>query len=124
MYRKRRVTENAFGIWVHRFQLFSVRNNLNEHNISTIVLASLVLHNMLREKSAETYTPKGFIDEIDCNSNIRNGSWRDETESDLVCSLISSKQNNFSKSAGEVRNSFKDYFYGPGQVPSQWKVFV
>ena len=85
--RKRRVTENAFGIWVHRFRLFSVRNNLNENNVSIVVLASLVLHNLLREKSAESYTPTGFTDEIDCNGNVRNGSWRNNPESDLVCSL-------------------------------------
>ena len=45
--RKCSVTENAFGILVNRFRLFSVRNNLNENNISIVVLAPLSLHSLL-----------------------------------------------------------------------------
>ena len=30
MPNKRRVTENAVSIWLNRFRVFSVRNNLNE----------------------------------------------------------------------------------------------
>ena len=48
--RKHRVTENAFGILVNRFRVFSVRNNLNENNVSIVVLAPLSLHNLLRER--------------------------------------------------------------------------
>ena len=47
--RKRGVTENLFGIWVNKFRVFSVRINLNKSNVSTVVLASTVFHNMLRE---------------------------------------------------------------------------
>ena len=46
--RKCRVTENAFDILVNRFRVFSVLNNLNENNVSIVVLASLSLHNFLR----------------------------------------------------------------------------
>ena len=97
--RKRRVTENAFGIWVNRFRVFSVRNNLKVQNVSPVVLASVVLHNMLREKSVETYTPTGFVDEIDSNGFIREGTWRDEPGSELLCPLQLAKNNNFSRNA-------------------------
>ena len=122
--RKRRVTKNAFGIWVNRFRFFSVRNNLNESNVFTVVLASVVLHNMLREKSADTYTPAGFADEIDSNGYMRESTWREEVGSELLCPLQLAKNNNFSRNAEEIRNDFKDYFYGPGAVPWQWKVLI
>ena len=122
--RKRRVTENAFGIWVNRFRVFSVRNNLNESNVSAVVLASVILHNMLREKSADTYTPPGFADEIDSNGCVKEGAWREEVGSELLCPLQLAKNNNFSRNAEEIRNAFKDYFYGHGAVPWQWKVLI
>ena len=55
--RKRRVTENAFGILVNRFRVSSVRKKLNENNVSIIVPVSLSLHKLLRERSRDTYTP-------------------------------------------------------------------
>ena len=85
--RKRRVTENAFGILGNRFRVFSVRNNLNENNISIVVLASLSLHNFFHEKSRDTYTPPGFTDEIQMDGNICNGAWRDEASFQNSCAL-------------------------------------
>ena len=71
------VNKNSFDIWVNRFRVFSVRNNLNKGKVSTVVLASVILHNMLREKS-DTYTSRGFPDEIDSNDYMREGAWREE----------------------------------------------
>ena len=48
LFRKRKVSENAFGILVNRFRVFSVRNDLNENNVSIVVLAPLPLRNLLR----------------------------------------------------------------------------
>ena len=84
---KQRVTENAFGIWVKRFRVFSVTNNLNESKISAVVLASVVFHNMIGEKSADTLTPPGFTDEINSNGYMREGTWREEVGSELLCPL-------------------------------------
>ena len=63
--RKRRVTENTFHILENTFR---VRNNLNANNVSIVVLVSLSLHNLLRERSRDTYTPPGFTDEIQMDS--------------------------------------------------------
>ena len=52
--RKRRVTQNLFGTGVNKFKVFSVKKNLNESNISTVILASVLLHIMLREKLVDT----------------------------------------------------------------------
>ena len=60
--RKRRVRENSSGTLVNRFGVFSVRNDLNENNVSIVVLESLSLHNLFRKRSRDTYTPPGFTD--------------------------------------------------------------
>ena len=46
---KQKVTENAFGIWLNRIRVFSVRNKVNKSNVSAVFLASVVLHNTLWE---------------------------------------------------------------------------
>ena len=120
--RKRRVSENAFGIWGNRFRLFSVRNNLDPDTTTLCVLASLVLHNMLREKSREFYTPPGYTDEVGPDSEILDGRWRDEQRSLLVSDLQPGKSNRSSLNAENVRNILAEYCYGPGQVPWQWKL--
>ena len=61
---KQKVTENAFGIWLNRIRVFSVRNKVNKSNVSAVLLASVVLHNTLWEKSSDTYTPSRLADAI------------------------------------------------------------
>ena len=97
--------------------MFSVQNNLNENNVSIVVLASLSLHKLLRKRSLDTYTPPGFTNEIRMDGNIFTGTWRDEASSEFMCSLETIKQNRYSKNAEEIRSIFKDYFYGSGEVP-------
>ena len=110
--RKRRVTKIAFGILVNGFRVFSVPNNLYENNVSIAVLASLSLHNLLRERSRDKYTAPGFTDKIQMDGNICNGTWRDEASSELLCPLETTKQNRSNKNAEEIRTTFKEYFCG------------
>ena len=97
--------------------MFPVWNNLNENKVSIVVFASLSLHNLLRERSRDNYTPPGFTDEIQMDGNICNGTWRDEASSEFLCPLEAIKQNWYSKNALEIRTTFKDYFCSPGEVP-------
>ena len=60
--RVRRVTENAFGILTNRFRVFTTRMCLDPDKATIITLATLVLHNMLRQLSYESYTLEGYID--------------------------------------------------------------
>ena len=77
---------------------------------------------MLRQKSADTYIPSRFADEIDINGHMRGDTWRTEVGAELLCSLQLAKK--FSRNAKEIRNTFKDNFYGPGAALWQWKVLT
>ena len=68
--------------------------------------------------------PSRFANEIDFNGHTRGYIWRTEVGARFPCSLQLAKNNKFSRNAKEIRNTFKDYFYGPGAVPWQWKVLI
>ena len=74
--RFRRVTENAYGIQTNVFRIFSSKINLHPDMVTKVVLASLVLHNMLRTKSVESYTPADFTDEATEEHTLLEGQWR------------------------------------------------
>ncbi|XP_057317786.1 uncharacterized protein LOC130662861 [Hydractinia symbiolongicarpus] len=119
--RFRRISENAFGIWVNRFRVFSTKLMLSPEKATIITLASLVLHNMLRDLSKESYTPQGFID-FECeNGEVELGRWREGsyTES-IIQKLPVNRSNRATNSAEYIREVFADHFYGPGQIPWQW----
>ncbi len=119
--RFRRVTENAFGILTSVFRIFSTKINLCPDTATKVVLASLVLHNLLRTKSPESYTPSGFADEVE-GDHIIEGQWRKQTTGSNFKALPPRRHgNNQKKTAEEYRDIFADHFYGPGQVPWQWK---
>eukprot|EP00795_Rhopilema_esculentum_P003927 gene3927-15253_t len=118
--RFRRVTENAFGILTSVFRIFSTKINMHPDRATSVILASLVLHNMLRTKSSDSYTPKGIADEIQ-GDMVVDGQWRDENSDRNMQPLPPRRHgNNNAKEAAELRDIFADHFYGPGQVPWQW----
>ena len=121
----RRVNENAFAILACRFRLFLGRSNLTPETAIDVVLAAVALHNLFRTKSAESYTPPNFVDEIDEMKNVKEGTWRQDNTQNVMLPLPSSRQcNKYLKNAEAVRSFLADYFYGPGQVPWQWNALV
>lgn len=120
--RMRRVTENAFGIWVNRFRVFTTQMYLNPDKATIITLAALVLHNMLRQLSRESYTPDGFIDFENESGNVVYGNWREENVAVLKDVPAKRRGNKASKQAENVREVFVEHFWGPGQIPWQWKM--
>jgi len=71
--RARRISENAFGIFVSKFRIFEKPIPLIPHKVDKIVLACCPIHNWLR-KTRQTYLPPGLIDHEDYNYEITNGS--------------------------------------------------
>eukprot|EP00794_Sanderia_malayensis_P007645 gene7645-biopygen6226 len=122
--RFRRVSENAFGIMTAIFRIFGTKINLHPDKAVKIVKAALVLHNMLRCRSPESYTPTGFADEI-VGEKIIDGRWRNNNTGTLLEPLPPRLKGNKHKASAEaVRETFANHFYGPGQVPWQWKCLV
>ncbi|XP_065062943.1 uncharacterized protein LOC135689586 [Rhopilema esculentum] len=122
--RLRRVTENAFGILTAVFRIFSTKINVNPDKATKIVKAALVLHNMLRSKSPESYTPAGFADEV-VDDNVIDGRWREGNTGSFLEPLPARLKGNKPKvSAEKIREIFAEHFYGPGEVPWQWKCLV
>ncbi|KAG5863759.1 hypothetical protein JTB14_030616 [Gonioctena quinquepunctata] len=56
--RARRTIENTFGILASRFRIFHTAINLKMETIDKVVLTCCVLHNFLRQKSPQHYTPQ------------------------------------------------------------------
>lgn len=118
------MTENAFGIMTSVFRIFCSKINLSPDKATKVFLSAVVLHNLLRSKCTNTYTPTGFADEIH-GENIIDGSWRIENNVSAFQPLPPQKYANKSKKTAEnIRDYFAEYFYGPGAVPWQWKVLL
>ena len=85
--RFRIISDNAFGIWSDRFKLFATHASLTPEKAEIAVMASLPLHNLLRTKSRESYTPIGNIDFENDTGEIVEGTWRQEIISTNVAGL-------------------------------------
>ena len=118
--RTRPTTKNAFGILSNRFRVLSSRLYLQPNNVTKIKLACCVLHNILRTHSKNSYSPSGCADEIEEKRNIRQGEWRDRNDS-VMQPLAATTSRHPSHDAEKIRDVFREYFYGRGQVSWQWK---
>ena len=83
--------------------------------------ATVVLHNMLRIMSQDSYTPEGSLDNENSSGIVQLGDWRDDKIS-FTNSLPKTRSNRTSKSVEEIRNTLGDHFYGLDQIPWQWKI--
>ena len=75
---------------------------------------------MVRDLSRESYTPEGYIDYENEVGDVIEGGWRQEDVS-LLRNLNASQSTRSSKLAEKVRSILTDHFWGPGQIPWQWK---
>ena len=118
--RFRRVSENAFGIFVSRFCLFLSRINIkNPSSINKVILAGVVLHNMLCEKSRASYMPKDYMDREDQNTGeVIGGQWR-ESVPNAFLQRPTTVGCRGTRRGEEIRNNLKDFFNGPGAIPWQ-----
>ena len=119
--RARRIVENAFGILANRFRVFLMPMLLSPENVEKVTLASCVLHNFLREKSPNRYTPPGSLD-TECleDGTINEGDWRSEGNGGMH-SVDVQGSNNYTLDAKETRERFCRYFNTVGRVSWQEK---
>lgn len=122
--RARGVSENAFGILTSRFRIFQKPIHLSPEKVRTIVLTCTYLHNYIRKMCSNYYMPKGSVDiELAETGETVLGSWRNESV--VVHPLNTNKHaQHYSVSATHIRDSFSEYFNGPGSVPWQCKKVI
>ena len=113
--RVRRISENVFGILASRFRLLHTMICATPENSTKFVLAICALHNYLRCKVTQLYTPNGSLDVENVNdiSNASNGDWRSDSGLNRLQSLPQEGSNHSSKKAQLVRDKLKDHFIGP-----------
>lgn len=113
-----RVIENAFGIVVHRLQIFQSTIPLEPKKVEWIdVLACIALHNYLRTKSVE-YS-QAVADSETAAHELLPTEWRHNPNAQLL-SVCLQGSNRSSIQAREIREEFLDYFITNGQADWQW----
>ena len=88
---------------------------LQPNNATKITLACCVLHNILRTHSKNSYSPSGFADEVEENGNKRWGKMERQKQLGMQ-PLAATTSRHPSHNAEKMRDIFREYFYGRGQV--------
>ena len=88
---------------------------MSTDHANAVILACYVLHNFMRTKSPQTYTPPGYADCLDPSGDIVDGAWRQEQQPIPQRNVPIRPP----KSATDVRNELELYFSGPGALPWQ-----
>lgn len=106
-----------FGIMAARFQVVHKAINVKVKNIEKIVMACCALHNFLRRKIGDHYTPTCSLDIDDIENGTTQLGLRPEPNT------LTNIQKGFSRHAANnakcVRESFMRYFNNDGAV--QWQ---
>ena len=78
--RKRRISENGFGILANRWRIFRRPIALEPEKVRTLTLAAITLHNWQRSISSigRVDLAKGLVDQESSSGEIISGSWRDD----------------------------------------------
>ena len=113
--RARRTSENAFGILANRFRVLLAPMNLRPKKVKTIVLATLVLHNLLRKLAPASVNNNLDTEDIE-RGIVIEGRWRSQG---TMLALQESDARNAAEEAKHVREQFMEYFCNEGAVPWQ-----
>ena len=119
--RARRVIENTIGILVARWRIFRCFIKATPTNVEKYVLATLSLHNYLRQTDNAGYCPAGFVDSEDSSGRIKPGEWRSIVRRDALHSLPRRHNTRFSNNAIKMREGLREYLNSAGAVPWQLK---
>lgn len=112
--RARRVVENAFGLLTAVWRVYTNPIAIKVENASKIVLATCLLHNLLRAKREMMETVDG---ENTASGKVLPGSWRNIQSTFTEVRQASS--NFSSQSANSIRETYCEYFNTTGTVDWQ-----
>ncbi|XP_067272827.1 uncharacterized protein si:dkey-121j17.6 isoform X2 [Pseudorasbora parva] len=117
--RARRAAENAFGILANRLRVFRNTIYLEPEKVVKITMASLCIHNFLRERRSEAYTPPEFADWENGDHGLVEGTWRKQGSGSFQ-PTEQIEERDVSVTAKTQRDLLCDYFVSPaGCVPWQ-----
>ena len=119
--RARRTSENAFGILAQSFRGFFTTIQLDPAIVELVILACCTLHNLLRTLSRDYYSPELSVDSVNGQGDVRDGEWRNKSQSQYLYQLNVHQGKKASYDADDVRNYFKEYFQTEGAVPWQYQ---
>ena len=115
--RARRVIENAFGLLSARFRVFEKSIALHPEKAKTITLCCCVLHNLFLERQPPARTTRNFMDQEDADHNLIPGTWREDTNIDLLTRGRGGRPTTQGKA---MRDYLSHYFMSPaGRVSWQ-----
>ena len=119
--RARRVIENAFGILVARWRIFSKPIKASVENAEKYTLACIGLHNYLRLTDNPSYCPTGFVDNASGSGEIKLGEWRKiaPEENGGIIPVPNVRGCRYREDALEMHNFLMDYLNTEGSVPWQ-----
>ena len=105
-----------------RARVYHTTLNVKPESATSIVHATLVLHNYLLTKCPNEYVPTRSMDVQSEDGEIVDGSWRQEATGNMENLTIPGS--NHPRNATEMRDCLSQYVNGIGQVPWQWTVLV
>lgn len=114
--RGRRMIESVFGILAERFGVFQKPISfINPDKVESVVVACCYLHNYLRSKIPQEYSPFDWLDSEDLETGVFTPGPRMDPNKNLAPGANRSK----SEKAKAVREKFVHYFNNKGAV--EWQ---
>lgn len=90
---------------------------LSPSKATKVVLAVVHLHNFLRKRSSQKYTPHGSLD-METETGITSGSWRNDGEHSSLLPLTNVPRRS-GNDANEIRLHLAQHFATNGIIPWQ-----
>ena len=119
--RARRQVENVFGTCASRFRIFRRPIIANVETVISVTKAVVAIHNYLTAGRRFGENQEYYWDQ---HSDERVATDAIEVEGGLL-PLMRAGSNNYSKSAKEIRDDFRDYFCSEeGSVSWQWETVL
>ena len=109
--RARLVVENSFGILAARWRILHTCIEAEDDLITLIIQSAVILHNFLMKRNDWN----GLTPDTETEGEIVNGCWRKLIPENTPFTSVGAAtgSNNYSRSAYEIREKFKEYFNSP-----------
>ncbi len=125
--RARRTVENAFGLLTSIWRVYQKPIQLTKTNAIKVVLATVVLHNMLRSNNTtrNMYSTIKDIDHEDCSTgDILSREWRQYASNSGIEDISRISSNSYSFEAKEIREKFVIILILADKFHGNWNLLI